>query len=278
MKIDCIQNNQLNRHRYSFKANIASPRLQFNQADFFVRIKGYGTNRRWAEKTRETADTAVTMVWGNTAGEYILKYITGGIQRANVWVNDMAKVMHTGILRSPRKGWQSGSDWDGYELWTNYSDISRYKPYQKRLDNVVENPLTNPFKEIRLTKPVIDKKGHYLKHAGAKYVNSALKLIIGKYNSFTDKYNAKNIQTSQLTDVNNDIAEVRWIIAHATPWERGSDAISNVLMRVMYKSLGIKSYPLKKGVSLDMEAYCTELDDYKKRFPEFFEKTPEIIE
>ena len=60
-------------------------------------------------------------------------------------------------------------------------------------------------------------------------------------------------------------------MAHATPWERGSDAISNVFMRVMYKSLGIKSHPLKKGISLDMEAYCTELGDYKKRFPEFFE-------
>ena len=83
---------------------------------------------------------------------------------------------------------------------------------------------------------------------------------------------------SQLDDVNNDIAEIRWIMAHATPWERGSDAISNVFMRVMYKSLGIKSHPLKKGISLDMEAYCTELGDYKKRFPEFFEKPPEIVE
>lgn len=57
---------------------------------------------------------------------------------------------------------------------------------------------------------------------------------------------------------------MRWILAHATPWERGSDAIANVLMRAMYKSVGVKSYPLAKGVSLDMEAYCTNLADYKK--------------
>lgn len=35
-------------------------------------------------------------------------------------------------------------------------------------------------------------------------------------------------------------------------------------MRAMYKSVGVKSYPLAKGVSLDMEAYCTNLADYKK--------------
>ena len=74
------------------------------------------------------------------------------------------------------------------------------------------------------------------------------------------------------------IAEIRWILAHSTPWLRGSDAISNVFMRAMYKAVGIKTYPLKKGISLDLEAYCTELDEYKKKFPAYFEKPPEIIE
>ena len=59
---------------------------------------------------------------------------------------------------------------------------------------------------------------------------------------------------------------------------RGSDAISNVFIRAMYKSIGIKSYPLKKGVSLDLEAYCTELEDYKKNFAGYFTKPPKIIE
>ena len=67
-------------------------------------------------------------------------------------------------------------------------------------------------------------------------------------------------------------------MAHATPWERGSDAISNVFMRALYKAMGIKAYPPAKGISYDMEAYCTELDDYKKKFPTLFEKPPEVIE
>jgi len=48
-------------------------------------------------------------------------------------------------------------------------------------------------------------------------------------------------------------------------------------MRAMYKSAGIKTYPLKSGVSLDMKAYCTELADYKKKFPSYFKKVPKII-
>ena len=49
-------------------------------------------------------------------------------------------------------------------------------------------------------------------------------------------------------------------------------------MRAMYKSLGIKSFPIKRGISLDLEAYCTEMSDYKKNFGNYFEKPPQIIE
>lgn len=49
-------------------------------------------------------------------------------------------------------------------------------------------------------------------------------------------------------------------------------------MRSMYKAVGVKTYPISKGVSLDLEAYCTELPDYIRKFPKYFEKAPEIVE
>ena len=88
----------------------------------------------------------------------------------------------------------------------------------------------------------------------------------------------KEVREEDLTDINSMIAEIRWILAHATPWERGSDAISNTFMRSVYKAAGIKTYPLKKGVSLDLEAYCTELKDYKKNFANYFLRKPEIVD
>ena len=77
--------------------------------------------------------------------------------------------------------------------------------------------------------------------------------------------------------INSTISEIRWVLAHTTPWLRGSDAISNVFMRAMYKALGIKTFPTKQGVSLDMEAFCTTKEDYIKSFTTYFEKPPVII-
>ena len=98
MRIQTTCNNN------SFQANINSPRLRFKKADFFVRIRGYGTDSKWAKRTKETADTAVNMARKNTSAENILKYITCGIQKANMNVFDQSKVFHTGILRTERHG------------------------------------------------------------------------------------------------------------------------------------------------------------------------------
>lgn len=265
-------------YRTPFQSNLNSPKLKFRQEDFFVKIRGYGKNRVWAKKIKETADVSTKMILKNVSAENILKLIAIGVIKANSILRDISKIKHSGILRIKREGWKTGSDWDGFDLCTNYSDIKRYKIYQNKLDKIINKPLKNPYQEIELTVPKIDAEEHYLQHADSKYVNKAINLICKKYNEFKTKFNSKNVNTSQMEEINNSIAEIRWILAHSTPWERGSDAISNVFIRAMYKSLGIKSYPLKKDISLDLEAYCTELNEYKQKFPTYFEKPPEIIE
>lgn len=101
-----------------------------------------------------------------------------------------------------------------------------------------------------------------------------LKVCKKLFSNFTDK----DINNKDLEKINTNIAEIRWILAHATPWKRSSDAISNVFIRAIYKSFGIKTYPLEKGITLDLEAYCTELNQYKKNFTKYFKKPPVIIE
>lgn len=271
-----IQN--FNNNACSYKANLKSPKLKFVQKDFFVPIKGYGKNTIWANTAKSTADMAVNLIRNNTAVENVLKIISTGIRLANSLGKDIIKAAHSGILRTKREGWICDSDWSGLVLWTNYSRDRKYKVYKNKLDQIAKKPLTNPYNDIGLTIPVVDKKEGFLKHPDPKYINSAFKHIADIYSNFKNNFNSKDINNSQLKDVNDDIAEIRWILAHSMPWERGSDAISNVLIRAMYKSIGIKSYPLKKGLSLDLEAFCTELKDYKAKFPSFFEKPPEIID
>ena len=262
----------------SFKANLNSPKLRFIQKDFYVPIKGYGKNATWANSVKSTADMAVNLIRKNTSAENVLKIISTGIRLANSICKDINKASHTGILRTKREGWICESDWSGLVLWTNYSRISRYKPYKEKLDKVAKKQLTNPYNDIELTIPIIESKESLLRHPNPKYINNAFGHISQIYSNFKKKFNSKDINNSQMKDINDNIAEIRWILAHSMPWERGSDAISNVLIRAMYKSVGIKSYPLKEGISLDLEAFCTELNDYKAKFPSFFEKPPEIID
>lgn len=262
----------------NFTANINSKKLNFKKDDFYVRIRGYGKNRSWANSVIETTDTAVNLIRRDTFIENILRFITAGVIRANQFTNDFRKKIHTGILREDREHWDSTSSWKGCELITNYSSIARYSTYSNRFDKMFSNNLKKPYDDIDLTVPIIKHDEKYLRHGDPKYIDGAFKHIFEIFDSFKKSFNHEDIKKEQLDSVNDHIAEIRWILAHATPWDRGSDAIANILMRAMYKSLGIKSYPLQKNISLDLEAFCTELTDYKKNFTKYFQNPPEIIE
>ena len=267
----------------SFNANLKSPKLRFVQKDFFVSIQGYGKNNEWANVVKKTADEAVVLIRKKTNLESVLHKIVAGIKSANQIPLDLMKRIHTGILRTQRDGWNSKSDWQKCDfLVTEYVHNIKYGIYSSRLDEKIEKPLKNPFKDFELSKPVSDgdilEETHYIQHASKKCINNAFKYLDEIYTDFKIKFVEKDCHEEDMPEINKEIAKMRWILAHAMPWERGSDAIANVLMRAMYKAVGAKTYPLAKGVSLDLEAYCTELEDYQNNFATYFEKPPTIIE
>ena len=279
MHINAISSYKESYYSPNFGVNWASSKLDFKKKDFFVRIKGYGRDLKWAKKTKETADAVVNFIREKCNFDEALKKTTEGVTEANQIPIDEEKRNHTGILRIKRDGWRHGSSWSKLGLITRYDTIKRYKTYSDKLDHTVRYPLKNPYKDISLTRPVHDSDyGKFLDHGSAKNVNKALEHVNKLFDEIYLKYIKKEIKKEDLADVNLLIAEIRWILAHATPWERGSDAISNTFIRSIYKAIGIKTYPLKKGISLDLEAYCTELDEYKKNFVNYFEKKPKIIE
>ena len=167
-----------------------------------------------------------------------------------------------------------------YELITPYAENAKckYKSYEDRLDYINKHPLKNPYNNIKLTRPKWDYyNGKILQHASARYINNAFDIVKSIFEELHLKYIINEVKVEDLPKVNSSIAEIRWVLAHATPWKRGSDAISNTLIRSIYKAIGIKTSPLKRGVSLDLEAYCTNLNDYKENFANYFIKKPEII-
>lgn len=282
MHIGLINSYQNNYYQPSFGVNLQSKKLRFKEDDFFVRIKGYGHHSGWAKKIRETADNTVDYIRRICNFEETIHKITNGVIDANKLIkSDVDKQNHTGILRTKRFGWNHKSSWDSSTgLITAYSSNSksRYKNYADRLDYTVQHPLNNPFR-IELTRPVHEKDfGKIMEHSNGKYIHTAFSIIEKIYNKLYTNFISNEVKNENLNEVNTSIAEIRWVLAHATPWERGSDAISNTFIRSVYKAMGIKTYPLKKGVSLDLEAYCTNLEDYKKNFPGYFSKKPKVID
>ena len=268
-----------NDYKPIFKAQIHSPRLKFSNADFFINIRGYGKNRTWAENVKQTADTATILIRNKCGFDNLMRFISAGIVRANHSTKDEAKKEHTGILRAKRESYRYGSDWDGKDLYTDYERIKRYNVYTEKLDKTIENPLKNPFTDIELSVPMKSKYyGSSIKHASSNKVNSGLDLVETKYYQLLGKYKPEQVTTKNLKEIVNQIAEIRWLMAHITPWERGSDAISNVFMRALFKAFGIKASPTVKDFSFDLEAYCTNLNDYKKNFSNYFSKEIKVIE
>ena len=275
MKIFAVDNYN---KKPTFGINLQSKKLRFKEDDFYVRIKGYGHHSGWAKKIIETADKAVEFIRQYCSAEETLKRISVGVTEANQLPLDLEKREHTGILRTKREGWINDTNWG---IITKYGNTkkNRYNSYMDRFDYIVQHPLKNPYSDISLTRPRhIADFGKFLDHANPEYINNAFDKIFTIYKNLYNKYIEKEATVENLEDINSSIAEMRWILAHATPWERGSDAISNTFIRAIYKAMGIKAYPLKRGVSLDLEAYCTNLDEYKKNFVSYFSKKPEIID
>ena len=174
-------------------------------------------------------------------------------------------------MRVNRNGWAAQIS----DAFTEYL-IPRYRSYAGRFRKVIKKPLQSPEKRLAMTRP--HEKHPDLIHGDPIYINNSLDYVFNKFKSLFPKYIQNEVKPENLEEVNSTIAEIRWILAHATPWQRGSDAISNAFMRAMYKAMGIKTHPLVKGVSLDLQAYCTELNQYKKEFVSYFQKPPTIID
>lgn len=264
--ITIMQNNSI-----SFQANLNSPKLKFTAKDFYVNIKGYGKNKDWAKSIIETADATSIAIRKGSSPENILKNVADGVRKANKWEPCMNKVLNTAILRTERQNWE-------YEITNSYTyfNAGPYKTYADRLIAVRDNPLTRPIKKIAMTRPLQDTPELF--HGEPQYINKSLEHVFKICKHLFSKFTNKDITEKDLQNINSHIAEIRWILAHATPWKRGSDAISNVFIRAIYKAFSIKTYPLEKGITLDLEAYCTELKQYKKIFTKYFKKPPAIIE
>lgn len=263
----------------TFGANLKSPRLRLSQKDFFIKIRGYGNNSSWAKEIIDITDNAVDLIRNRNSADTVLQYISAGVKKANQIPFNLDRREHSGILRTKRNGYEYKQNDNFNEIITRYVNIPRYSKYAPQLNNTITNPLCPHFDKLTLTMPKNGyKNNNYLQHAKSDSINNALDIISKLYEHLAEKFKPSEVSNKDLKDIVNIISAMRWILAHATPWQRGSDAISNVFMRALFKAYGIKAYSPAKGTSFDFEAYCNNLNEYISKFQTFFIKPPKVIE
>ena len=112
--------------------------------------------------------------------------------------------------------------------------------------------------------------------AGCFFANNALDIVRTKQEDLINRYKGKPLSEIDLDNINEEIGEIHWILSHSMPWGRGSAGISQAYVLSLYQSLGLKVYPPKENISFDLEAFCTELEDYKKMYKNYYENPPEV--
>ncbi len=86
----------------------------------------------------------------------------------------------------------------------------------------------------------------------------------------------KSADNPKLEDITHSIATIHWLIAQETPYKDLNGLTADILSRAIYHAYNVKTYPLKENTSLEFEAYYSDLDDYIKNYPNYFEKPPEM--
>ena len=248
---------------------------------FFARTaaneRNYGKNIQWASKMNDISNGAGHLISNGKDFDEVLGYISREYRGY-----DTATTLETNhSKRNDRRlasGKYRGDDNPNDNYITPFNNSDSYSEYFKRLIKV-KSPRKPPYDDMELTQieyyPQYDKNFGRMIHPENRHVASALKHVRERYQELQpliDKVkNGQQLSKQDIKMANEKIAEIYFLMANSMPYERGSNGISDILMRSIYKSLGIEQPAIKQGVSLDLEAFCMDLDEYKKKWNSFFE-------
>lgn len=253
----------------------------FEDSKFFSRIstceEEYGKNFEFVEMmSKLSKETSQTISEGKSFKDVLEKISNGyykkkpgsGIYRGSNLSPDTLPTIDGGLLRI-----------DTYT--TRYGDScwGAYKEYVERLDKYLCNRVT-PYNNFTLTRNPLPKMEFIafeqsMVHPYPEEVVKNMEIISEKYKVYQKLVNeyklSGNLSLEQKKQADDIISEIYYLMANTCPFQRGSNGISDVLMRSQYSALGMTKPHVKKGVGLDLEAFCMNLDEYKLKWNSFFE-------
>lgn len=247
-----------------------------DESKFFARSslneRQYGKNIAWAHEINNISNVGETLIRNGEDFRSVIGNIAEGYRGT-----DIANTL---------KGAPNGRRDSGLnrEKWTPENQastpIGSYAEYKNRLNNMQNIDRIAPYSDIKLTEIKNIDRGVCMIHPANKYVTPGLKHMEDAYNTLQPLFNkvqkGGSLNPNEVEFAHKQISEIYYLMANVMPWARGSNGISDVTMRSMYKALNIEMPAMKHGVSLDLEAFDQSLSSYQANWTSFFEKGIEV--
>ncbi len=187
-------------------------------------------------------------------------------------------------LRGQAASAMSTTDTDPFGIWRTfdprYSETSRmtekYAFGQETAAALIGDDYAPPPMEVRIpgqAEPVM--LTHYMPkgHLPGRWVHppgTQTEPILRHAEHLFDRAVDRNASPSEVIRA---AAEMHWWLAHAMPFQRGSAAITDALVKAIYLSHDIPFSPYRVGIQPDIAAFTLRLDDYLSVYPRFFDLT-----
>lgn len=274
----CVQNKSL-------KSRSLPDCLKQKPENFFIRIEGYGQDKKWAENMVEITTKASNMILDKKSFEEVMETIANDYSelefRRAKDTADLEKATRTGVLRlKTGEALSTPFELKG-QKYSTYGERYSKKAIERSKGYVIKQYLVKEpqgFEGAATTQifysvgPQEGKLAHSIRGTDCSF--NYCKEI---YNGLIENYADKNLTKKDIKEINKQIASMHWLMAHAVFYERGSDGITNAFIKSLYASLGFKTSPVKQGVGIDLEAFCTEHKDFIRKYTDFYETPPEYI-
>ena len=246
--------------------------LKLKLEDFYIRMNHFGKNIFWAERMCQISDYATELIRNGESFEFVLNTISEEAAEVNFSIYD-------GINQSMAENF--GEHRNKKDNVSTIFDRKRHKygEYAKKFKKLTKGAsnktykVTTPmeFSNAPITKLKINTLNGEMLHPSGDKSFLTLHYVKGLYDKIM---NSKN---KGIIPLNENIAKMHWVFAHGMPFKRGSDSIANILVKSIYRANDVKVTGAKEGISFDLEAFSTELNEYVENYPYLYDLPPRKI-
>ena len=260
-----------------------------DESKFFARLDineyKYGKNAQWAYEMNRISKTAETRIANGEDFDNVISGIARDYRsydEAGTLANNSVDAIYGGdrrVCSGIYRGIKDPSVSPSGCYVTEFNNKDAYSEYFDKFSKSAKRTRTAPYDDMRLTTVKMEgENSGNMVHPSKEVVDPAMKHVEERYNDlkplFEKVQQGKQLTSEEIKFADQKIAESYYIMGNAMPWRRGSNGISDIYMRSCYQALGIEQPALRRGVSLDLESFCTDMDDYSKNWSNFFEERP----